>query len=315
MGGDDAATVAKIVDSALNVYGLGIEKAMHVTDLFAYISNKTKLGIEDLAATFNQAVGTVATFGMPIEDLTEFITIASKAGTSAETIGSSLKSTMLRIAKGDTKFGLTQFIKDQGLGLPKGIAGLEEYQQKFQEVTNKIKLIKERQIAIQASTMDNKSKTAAMSALNSQLTTENAKIKLLGQQYGDLGGQATKSFNEIIAAVYKAKQEGKLTDAQIAGMFETTDVQAMLSYGKYVAEHKDEVATIKEEIKAVDGLSKAKSEGYMATPTGQEEKIRAKISELNEYIYKAIRDQYIKLASVALQYFPHSKELIDVLAV
>lgn len=307
MGGDDAVSVAKMLDSAINTYGGDMEKAAYYSDLFTVVTNSTSLAIGDFASIFNQALGTAATFKLPIEDLMEFITVAKKAGVASETIGSSVKSTLLHIAKGDNA-QLSDFIRNNNIAIPAGIKEMDRLTQAYNDSAANLDNLTQRKLALEKT---GQTKGSEYKGISSQWTAAKKQVEAYGQEIDANRGTATKFFNEIVAGAYAAEKEGKITQDQLASMFETTDVTAMLSYGKYVDEQKQDIANIKADIANAKGITKMKYEGAMTLPENKMQALKNQISGLNDTLYKSFRDQQIKLYSLVVKYMPQIEMIFN----
>lgn len=100
--GEDMATTSDVITSALNIWNLKTgdvaENTQHVADVVQMAANVSKLGIADFGLAMQYAGAPAAALGVSIEELSTAMTIMSNNGIEASTIGTSLRSTMSRLA-------------------------------------------------------------------------------------------------------------------------------------------------------------------------------------------------------------------------
>lgn len=100
--GEDMATTSDVITSALNIWNLKTgdvaENTQHVADVVQMAANVSKLGMADFGLAMQYAGAPAAVLGINIEELSTAMAIMSNNGIEASTIGTSLRSTMSRLA-------------------------------------------------------------------------------------------------------------------------------------------------------------------------------------------------------------------------
>lgn len=100
--GEDMATTSDVITSALNIWNLKTgdvaESTQHVADVVQMAANVSKLGMADFGLAMQYAGAPAAALGVNIEELSTAMAIMSNNGIEASTIGTSLRSTMSRLA-------------------------------------------------------------------------------------------------------------------------------------------------------------------------------------------------------------------------
>lgn len=100
--GEDMATTSDVITSALNIWNLKTgdvaENTQHVADVVQMAANVSKLGMADFGLAMQYAGAPAAALGINIEELSTAMAIMSNNGIEASTIGTSLRSTMSRLA-------------------------------------------------------------------------------------------------------------------------------------------------------------------------------------------------------------------------
>lgn len=100
--GEDMATTSDVITSALNIWNLKTgdvaENTQHVADVVQMAANVSKLGMADFGLAMQYAGASAAALGVNIEELSTAMAIMSNNGIEASTIGTSLRSTMSRLA-------------------------------------------------------------------------------------------------------------------------------------------------------------------------------------------------------------------------
>lgn len=100
--GEDMATTSDVITSALNIWNLKTgdvaENTQHVADVVQMAANVSKLGMSDFGLAMQYAGAPAAALGVNIEELSTAMAIMSNNGIEASTIGTSLRSTMSRLA-------------------------------------------------------------------------------------------------------------------------------------------------------------------------------------------------------------------------
>lgn len=100
--GEDMATTSDVITSALNIWNLKTgdvaENTQHVADVVQMAANVSKLGMANFGLAMQYAGAPAAALGVNIEELSTAMAIMSNNGIEASTIGTSLRSTMSRLA-------------------------------------------------------------------------------------------------------------------------------------------------------------------------------------------------------------------------
>lgn len=100
--GEDMATTSDVITSALNIWNLKTgdvaENTQHVADVVQMAANVSKLGMADFGLAMQYAGAPAAALGVNIEELSTAMAIMSNNGIEASTMGTSLRSTMSRLA-------------------------------------------------------------------------------------------------------------------------------------------------------------------------------------------------------------------------
>lgn len=162
--GEDLATTSDVITSALSIWNLTqgdvAANTTHVADVVQAAANASKLGMQDFGVAMQYAGAPAAALGINIEELSTAMAIMSNNGIEASTIGTSIRSTLSRLAdppkkaaaaldqlgismadlqKGDGSFiglsGAVSLLRDkmsgmtdvQQVAMAKAIAGQEAY--------------------------------------------------------------------------------------------------------------------------------------------------------------------------------------------
>lgn len=100
--GEDLATTSDVVTSALSIWNLTegdvADNTVHVADVVQAAANASKLGMQDFGLAMQYAGAPAAALGVNIEELGTAMAIMSNNGIEASTIGTSLRSTLSRLA-------------------------------------------------------------------------------------------------------------------------------------------------------------------------------------------------------------------------
>lgn len=100
--GEDLATTSDVVTSALSIWNMTegdvAENTVHVADVVQAAANASKLGMADFGLAMQYAGAPAAALGVSIEELGTAMGIMSNNGIEASTIGTSLRSTLSRLA-------------------------------------------------------------------------------------------------------------------------------------------------------------------------------------------------------------------------
>lgn len=162
--GEDLVTTSDVITSALSIWNLTqgdvAANTTHVADVVQAAANASKLGMQDFGVAMQYAGAPAAALGINIEELGTAMAIMSNNGIEASTIGTSIRSTLSRLAdppkaaamaldqlgismadlqKGDGSFiglsGAVSLLRDkmsgmtdvQQVAMAKAIAGQEAY--------------------------------------------------------------------------------------------------------------------------------------------------------------------------------------------
>lgn len=100
--GEDLATTSDVVTSALSIWSMTegdvAANTVHVADVVQAAANASKLGMADFGLAMQYAGAPAAALGVNIEELGTAMAIMSNNGIEASTIGTSLRSTLSRLA-------------------------------------------------------------------------------------------------------------------------------------------------------------------------------------------------------------------------
>lgn len=100
--GEDLATTSDVITSALSIWDLTqgdvAANTTHVADVVQAAANASKLGMQDFGTAMQYAGAPAAALGINIEELGTAMAIMSNNGLEASTIGTSLRSTLSRLA-------------------------------------------------------------------------------------------------------------------------------------------------------------------------------------------------------------------------
>lgn len=100
--GEDMATTSDVVTSALSIWDMKngdiAANTTHVADVVQAAANASKLGMQDFGTAMQYAGAPAAALGINIEELSTAMGIMSNNGIEASTIGTSLRSTLSRLA-------------------------------------------------------------------------------------------------------------------------------------------------------------------------------------------------------------------------
>lgn len=100
--GEDLATTSDVITSALSIWNLTqgdvAANTTHVADVVQAAANASKLGMQDFGVAMQYAGAPAAALGINIEELGTAMGIMANNGIEASTIGTSLRSTLSRLA-------------------------------------------------------------------------------------------------------------------------------------------------------------------------------------------------------------------------
>lgn len=132
--GEDLATTSDVVTSALSIWSMTegdvAANTVHVADVVQAAANASKLGMADFGLAMQYAGAPAAALGVNIEELGTAMAIMSNNGIEASTIGTSLRSTLSRLAsppkeaaKALAELGISAADLQKGDGSFIGLAG------------------------------------------------------------------------------------------------------------------------------------------------------------------------------------------------
>ena len=100
--GEDLAATSDVITSALSIWNLTqgdvAANTTHVADVVQAAANASKLGMQDFGLAMQYAGAPAAALGINIEELGTAMGIMANNGIEASTIGTSLRSTLSRLA-------------------------------------------------------------------------------------------------------------------------------------------------------------------------------------------------------------------------
>lgn len=100
--GEELAVTSDVISSALSVWNMKegdiAANTVHVADVIQKAANESKLGMQDFGLAMQYAGAPAATLGVSIEELSTAMAIMSNNNIQASTIGTSLRTTMSRLA-------------------------------------------------------------------------------------------------------------------------------------------------------------------------------------------------------------------------
>lgn len=97
-GGTDLARTADILSDDLSAFGLEVNDAKHMADVFATTITSTNTNIEMLGETFKYAAPVAHAFGASLEETAAMAGIMANSGIKASQAGTTLRSGFLRLA-------------------------------------------------------------------------------------------------------------------------------------------------------------------------------------------------------------------------
>ena len=101
--GSSMAETSNVVASALNGFGLEAKDSTHIADVLAEAANKSSADIGDLGQTFKYVAPIAKTLGMSLEDSSAAAMVMADAGIDASSAGTSMRMSLLRMAKPTAK--------------------------------------------------------------------------------------------------------------------------------------------------------------------------------------------------------------------
>ena len=113
----DVGTSAEFVATQLNAFGLSGSKATHIADLLAGASIAAQGEISDFAAAMQQTSAVAFQVGLNVEQTTGALTELAKAGLKGADGGTSLRTTLLRLAP--TTKQAAQYMEALGIQIDK----------------------------------------------------------------------------------------------------------------------------------------------------------------------------------------------------
>lgn len=100
--GEDLATTSDVITSALSIWGMATGdvagNTTHMADVIQAAANASKLGMQDFGTAMQYAGAPAAALGISVEELGTAMGIMANNGIEASTIGTSLRSTLTRLA-------------------------------------------------------------------------------------------------------------------------------------------------------------------------------------------------------------------------
>ena len=97
--GEDLASSADIAASTLRGFGLAADQAGHVADVLAKNSAATNAAVRDTGEAMKYVAPVAASMGLSLEEVTAAIGIMANAGIKGSEAGTSLRGSMVRLAK------------------------------------------------------------------------------------------------------------------------------------------------------------------------------------------------------------------------
>ena len=97
--GEDLATTSDIVTDALTAFGLKASDATHFSDVLAKTSSSANTNVSLLGETFKYVAPAAGSLGYSVEDMSVAIGLMANAGIKGTQAGTSLRSTLTRMAK------------------------------------------------------------------------------------------------------------------------------------------------------------------------------------------------------------------------
>ncbi|PTF80162.1 phage tail tape measure protein [Staphylococcus chromogenes] len=97
--GSDMATTATIMASTMNSFGLEASKSGHIADVLAMSANRSAADIDYMGEALKYAGTPAHSLGISLEDTSSAIMAMSNAGLKGEQAGTTLRATLIRLAK------------------------------------------------------------------------------------------------------------------------------------------------------------------------------------------------------------------------
>lgn len=97
--GEDMSTTATIMASTMNSFGLEASKSGHIADVLAMSANKSAADVGYMGEALKYAGAPAHTLGMSLEDTSGAIMAMSNAGLKGEQAGTTLRASLIRLAK------------------------------------------------------------------------------------------------------------------------------------------------------------------------------------------------------------------------
>ncbi|QDX01145.1 phage tail tape measure protein [Staphylococcus chromogenes] len=97
--GTDMATTAGIMASTMNAFGLEASKSGHIADVLAMSANKSAADISYMGEALKYAGTPAHSLGISLEDTSSAIMAMSNAGLKGEQAGTTLRASLIRLAK------------------------------------------------------------------------------------------------------------------------------------------------------------------------------------------------------------------------
>lgn len=97
--GADMSTTATIMASTMNSFGLEASKSGHIADVLAMSANKSAADVSYMGEALKYAGSPAHSLGMSLEDTSSAIMAMSNAGLKGEQAGTTLRASLIRLAK------------------------------------------------------------------------------------------------------------------------------------------------------------------------------------------------------------------------
>jgi TP901 family phage tail tape measure protein len=95
--GEDMSLVAETMGSVLNAFNLEAGKSGHVADVLAEASNRSAVGVQDIAYSMKYAAPVAAQLGVKVEEVGAALIEMGNAGIKGEQAGTTLRSALLNL--------------------------------------------------------------------------------------------------------------------------------------------------------------------------------------------------------------------------
>lgn len=207
--GASMADTSNVMASAIRGFGLEAKDSGHVADVLAEAANKSSADIGDMGQTFKYVAPIAKTLGMSLEDTSAASMVMADAGIDASSAGTSMRMSLLRMAKPTAK-GKAEMDKlgvsltdaeGNFVGLPKLIG---QFQEGLKGMTKEQKL----------ATISNVVGTEASSAFLTLVDAGPKKLDKYSKSLKDSDGASAKAAKQM-------KDNLKGSVEQLGGAFES----------------------------------------------------------------------------------------------